>query len=116
MPINACSINRHTINGRCGIISPIVPVVGKGHVRNIPPQYYHLKRDIDDAIINTENIEQQYVTISIELAGDIETITFENMPIDASQIAYINRLNINVSPITLEVVDLRLEKVKEHND
>lgn len=114
MPINACSINRHTINGRCGVVSPIVPSIGKGHVRNIPPQYYHLRRDIEDTIVNIEDAEQQYITMSIELAGDLETITFENMPIDVSQIAYINKLNIDASPITLDIIDLQLEKV--HND
>lgn len=115
MPINACSINRHTINGRCGIINPIIPFVGKGHVRNIPPQYYHLRRDTDDVIVNIENIEQQYITMSIEFGDDIETIKFENTPIDVSQIVYINNLNINASPITLDVMDLRLEKA-ENND
>lgn len=111
MPINACSINRHTINGRCRIISPISPSIGKGHVRNIPPQYYRLKRDIEDSLVNIEDAEQQYITISIELAGDLETISFENMPIDVSQIAYINKLNIGVTPIIMDVIDLQLEKV-----
>lgn len=110
MPINTCSINRQTINGRCGKIfaPPIIPS-DKGHVRNLPPAYNYMRRE--NEVIEFADIEQQFITISIELCGDVESITYENMPLELSQIAYINDFNINASPIIIDIVDLKLEKV-----
>jgi hypothetical protein len=112
MPINACSINKQTINGRCKLSAIIIVPLQKGHIRNIPPSIYrrfyrNIDETDDDLFIN---LEQPYVTVTLDLLGDRFTETQENIPLDVGSIVYINNIDIHEFQISVNINNLRVKK------
>lgn len=110
MPINACSINRHTINGKCGLTT-IINVPTKGHVRNIPPIYSRLNRDEEEYIIPI-NYEQPHILVSLEVLGEIYTEMQDNSQLDMGSIVFINNLNAHETNIMVNINDFNVHESK----
>jgi len=108
MPINTCSVNNFTVNGRCGLTT-VINAPMRGHVRNIPPVYSRLHRDIDE-YDTPINYEQPNILITLEMLGETYTETQENIPLDMGSIVFINNLSIQEVNVSVDINDLRIEK------
>lgn len=110
MPINACSVNSFTVNGKCGQMQVIINVPGKGHVRNIPPTYSMLHRDIDEYDNIPITYEQPHIVLTLDMLGETFTEMQENIPLDMGSVVFINNLNIQEFQIFVDINGLRVEK------
>lgn len=88
MPINACSINKHGINSRCAIM-----FLYEGDGKNTGAPGLPRRRDEEEFIDYTDK-EHQYITIDINMYGVESDVIYQNVPIDRSQIVFINNLRI----------------------
>lgn len=110
MPINACSINSFTINGKCAQMQVIINTPIKGHVRNIPPIYSMLHRDVDEYDNIPITYEQPYIILTLDMLGETFTEIQENIPLDMGSVVFINNLNIQEFQISVDINDLRVEE------
>ena len=109
MPINACSVNSFTVNAKCGQMQVIIKKALKGHVRNIPPVYAGLHRDVEE-YETPINYEQSHVLVTLEMLGETYSETQENIPLDMGSVVYINNLSIQETKVFVDINDLKVEK------
>jgi hypothetical protein len=92
MSINSCSINEYTINTLCGrrrqaiidsLLPPVVVVTGGGQQQHVHPDtkvplnIFRREREREDNIVEVDTLELPYMTVSIEMAGQVYSQTIE---------------------------------------
>jgi len=75
MSINACSINRNTINALCRRRQQVVvqPVIGHAST-GVKPQVDWIRPDIEQPV---HSFEQPFITVTVELMGRTGTQTLD---------------------------------------
>jgi hypothetical protein len=125
MSINACSINEFTINTLCGrrrsaiiaeLLKPPVVQTGGGSQQHVNPNTKiplsifrrDHRRDEEDIVEDVRTLEQEYVEVSIEMAGQRFTQTLKQdagIPMINVSSVRTNRLEeqVNISEFKIRI-------------
>lgn len=104
MPINACSINAYTIDGRCRRAkSPVIPEI-HAKPRSIPKLIPGYSRWRPEDEVDVSQLESSVISCAITLGGETFNLAIDAKELDYSATPLVQVRNLRVTGSTFDAI------------